>query len=41
MDRRPPGYRWIELHPDGTFDTEVGWLDALVGEPRDESEWRR
>jgi Icc protein len=41
MDRRPPGYRWIELHADGSFDTEVGWLDALVGEPRDESEWRR
>lgn len=40
MDRRPPGYRWIELHSDGSLDTAVGWLDHLVGEPRDESEWR-
>lgn len=40
MDRRPPGYRWIELHGDGSLDTAVGWLDHLVGEPRDESEWR-
>lgn len=40
MDRRPPGYRWIELRADGSFASEVGWLDHLVGEPRDESDWR-
>jgi Icc protein len=26
MDRRPPGYRWFSLHPDGTLETEVAWL---------------
>jgi len=26
MDSRPPGYRWIELQPDGTIETEVVWL---------------
>ena len=41
MDRRPPGYRRLSLHDDGSFDTQVGWLPALVGEPRDESELRR
>jgi Icc protein len=41
MDRRPPGYRWISLHADGSLTTQVGWLDHLVGEPRDESESRR
>jgi hypothetical protein len=40
MDRRPPGYRWIELGADGSFASEVGRLDHLVGEPRDEGEWR-
>jgi Icc protein len=24
LDRAPPGYRWIELHPDGTIETTVG-----------------
>ena len=37
MDRRPPGYRRITLHADGSIATRVGWLDRLVGEPRDES----
>ncbi len=23
----PPGYRWLELHPDGTWTTQVVWLD--------------
>jgi Icc protein len=41
MDRRPPGYRWIRLHADGSISTQVGWLDRLVGEPRDESASRR
>lgn len=26
MDLRPPGYRWIELQPDGSLETEVVWL---------------
>jgi 3',5'-cyclic-AMP phosphodiesterase len=41
MDRRPPGYRWLTLHPDGRLETRVGWLAELVGEPRDEDEARR
>jgi Icc protein len=28
IDRRPPGYRWIELHPDGRIATEVVWVDG-------------
>jgi Icc protein len=27
MDLRPPGYRWIELQPDGMIDTRVSWLE--------------
>ncbi len=27
LDTRPPGYRWINLLPDGSIDTEVVWLD--------------
>jgi Icc protein len=41
MDRRPPGYRWLSLHEDGSVSTRVGWLPDLVGTPRDESESRR
>ena len=41
MDRRPPGYRRIALHADGSLDTCVGWLERLVGEPRDENESRQ
>lgn len=41
MDRRPPGYRWLSLFEDGTFDTRVEWLPALVGEPRAEDDARR
>jgi Icc protein len=26
MDLRPPGYRWLELLPDGQVRTEVRWL---------------
>jgi len=27
MDSLPPGYRWIDLQPDGAIDTEVVWLE--------------
>jgi Icc protein len=40
MDRRPPGYRWLGLHADGSVTTRVGWLPSLVGEPRDENATR-
>jgi Icc protein len=26
MDSRPPGYRWLNLMPDGSIETEVVWL---------------
>jgi len=26
IDRRPPAYRWIDLHPDGVIDTAVEWV---------------
>ena len=26
LDDLPPGYRWLELKPDGGIDTEVVWL---------------
>lgn len=28
VDSRPPGYRWLELHPDGRIETRVVWLPA-------------
>ena len=28
VDRRPPGFRWLDLLADGTVRTEVVWLDA-------------
>jgi Icc protein len=28
IDERPPGYRWLDLRPDGRLDTEVVWLPA-------------
>jgi Icc protein len=28
LDDRPPGYRWLELHPDGSVKTSVAWLTA-------------
>jgi Icc protein len=34
MDVRPPGYRWIELHANGTIDTQVSWLDNWQLEDR-------
>lgn len=27
IDSRPPGYRWIELEPDGNIETGVEWVD--------------
>jgi Icc protein len=27
IDRRPPGYRWLELLPDGDIRTEVVWVE--------------
>lgn len=41
MDQRPPGYRWLSLHPDGSVTTRVGWLPRLVGTPREENDARR
>jgi Icc protein len=29
MDLRPPGFRWLELLPNGDISTEVVWLDEL------------
>ncbi len=26
IDRRPPGYRWLTLHPDGRIESQVVWL---------------
>lgn len=28
LDSRPPGYRWLLLHPDGTVETSVHYVDA-------------
>jgi Icc protein len=30
----PPGYRWLELHPDGGLGTGVTYLDGAPGEQR-------
>jgi hypothetical protein len=27
VDTRPPGYRWLELLPDGDVRTEVAWIE--------------
>lgn len=27
LDSRPPGYRWIDLHADGSIDTSVVWVE--------------
>ena len=34
MDLRPPGYRWLELMPDGRIATEVVWLEDLRHDER-------
>jgi hypothetical protein len=41
MDDRPPGYRWLSLHGDGSVSTRVGWLPHIVGVPREENASRR
>lgn len=28
VDDKPPGYRWLTLHGDGSLTTQVRWLDA-------------
>jgi Icc protein len=28
LDERGPGWRWIELHPDGRIDTRVQWVGS-------------
>lgn len=30
VDRRPPAYRTLELQPDGTFQSEVVWVDSCA-----------
>jgi Icc protein len=30
IDDRPPGYRVLELMPDGTIATEVVWLESYA-----------
>ena len=30
IDRRPPGYRWLELKPDGSIATSVVWVDGFT-----------
>lgn len=32
VDLVPPGYRWLELYPDGTFDTGIERLEEIPGE---------
>jgi len=27
VDHRPPGFRWLDLRPDGSIDTQVVWLE--------------
>jgi Icc protein len=27
IDHRPPGYRWLDLHPDGKVSSEVVWVE--------------
>jgi Icc protein len=38
MDIKPPGYRWLELLPDGNLRTEVRWLQdwAVASRPPDD-----
>lgn len=28
IDSRPPAYRRFKLHPDGSIDTEVRWIES-------------
>lgn len=27
VDKRPPGYRWLDLHEDGSIVTSVAWVE--------------
>jgi Icc protein len=31
VDRSAPGYRWLDLHPDGSIDTGIERIDAIPG----------
>lgn len=31
IDQRPPAYRRLTLHPDGTLDTDVVWVEQALG----------
>ncbi|MGH8257271.1 MAG: 3',5'-cyclic-AMP phosphodiesterase [Steroidobacteraceae bacterium] len=35
LDRRPPAYRRLTLHADGSLDTEITWLDQYGAEASD------
>jgi Icc protein len=26
LDDKPPGYRWLELYPDGVLETGIEWV---------------
>jgi Icc protein len=30
IDRRPPGYRWLDLHADGRITSEVVWVEGYA-----------
>jgi Icc protein len=30
LDDRPPGMRWLELHPDGRIETDVTWVGGAT-----------
>ena len=32
VDRQPPGYRWLELHPGGRLETGIRRIDRIPGE---------
>ena len=32
VDMTAPGYRWLELHPDGRIDTGIERLDTIPGQ---------
>lgn len=38
LDTIPPGWRWLQLHPDGTLTTEVCRIDGMQFSPDTESE---
>ena len=30
IDRKPAAWRWLDLHPDGSLDTELCWLETAA-----------